>query len=144
VPTVPLTTTDHAYLTDNAGEYVVAESTTPNQPLVTPNTSLTSRARHVISRAAETVVARSTGTDIYSRGGITALTTERSSLIVQPITGTIPTSHGFSLLLENGSLLLAENNAVLVQEQSIAATYGLLLEDGAHIMTETGCNLAYA
>jgi len=144
VPTVPLTTTDHAYLTDNAGEYVVAESTTPNQPLVTTNASLTSNARHVVTRSGSTVVAASSGRDIYARGGIGLLVTDRPSLIVQPITGALVIRHGFSLLLENGSLLLAENNAVLVQEQSIAATYCLLLEDGAHIMAETGFTLAYA
>lgn len=85
MPTVPIGTLGHALLTDNAGEYVVAESTSPNGPLVTPSASLTSTARHVITRAAATVVARSSGRDVYSRGGIGPLVTERPSLIVQPL-----------------------------------------------------------
>ncbi len=59
MPTVPISTADHALLIDNAGEYVVADQTAPNQPLVTPNASLTSKARHV--------VARSTGATVFAR-----------------------------------------------------------------------------
>jgi len=57
MPSVPLTSVNNAYLLDNAGEYVVADTTTPNGPLVTANASLTSNARHVISRSGNTVVA---------------------------------------------------------------------------------------
>ncbi len=70
MPTVPLVSTGRAYLLDNNGEYIVAPSTGPNQPLVMPNTSLTSTTRHVITRASATIVARSSGRDVYSRGGI--------------------------------------------------------------------------
>lgn len=92
MPTTPLVSTDRAYLIDTNGEYVVAETTTPNQPLVTPNASLTSNARHVVTRSGNTVVATSSGRDIYTRGGIGPLVTPRSSLIVQPVTGAIATT----------------------------------------------------
>ncbi len=110
MPTVPLTTTDHAYLTDNAGEYVVADTTTPNGPLVTANASLTSNARHVITRAGSTVVAASSGRDIYTRGGIGPLVTPRSSLIVQPVTGALATT---AFLTESGNRLLTESGSSL-------------------------------
>ena len=41
MPSVPLTSLDHSYLIDTNGEYVVADTTTPNGPLVTANVSLT-------------------------------------------------------------------------------------------------------
>jgi len=107
---VPLITTDYAYLTDNAGEYVVADTTTPNRPLVTGNASLTSNARHVVTRTASTVVARSSGTDIYSRGGIGPLVTDRPSLIVQPVTGIAPST---AFLTESGNRLLTESGSYL-------------------------------
>jgi hypothetical protein len=112
VPTVPLTTTDHAYLLDNAGEYVVADQTAPNQPLVTTNASLTSNARHVITRASATIVARSSGRDVYSRGGIAPLSTPNPSLIVQPLPsgGTIITT---AFLTEGGIKLLTESGSYL-------------------------------
>ncbi len=70
MPSVPITSVNNAYLLDNAGDYIVADTTTPNGPLVTPNASLTSNARHVITRSGNTVVAASSGRDIYTRGGI--------------------------------------------------------------------------
>ncbi len=110
MPSVPITSVDHSYLLDTNGEYVVAETTTPNGPLVTANPSLTSNARHVITRAGNTVVAASSGRDIYTRGGIGSLVTPRSSLIVQPVTGAIATTAfltegGYRLLTESGSYL---------------------------------------
>jgi len=110
VPTLPLTTTDRAYLLDTNGEYVVADSATPNGPLVTANASLTSNARHVVTRAGSTVVAASTGRDIYTRGGIGPLATDRPSLIVQPITGIAPST---AFLTESGNRLLTESGSFL-------------------------------
>jgi len=49
MPTLPLVSGDRAYLLDNNGDYVVAESTALNVPLVTPNASLTSKACHVVA-----------------------------------------------------------------------------------------------
>lgn len=80
--TKPIGTLDHALLTDNAGGYIVTPSTGPTQPLVTPNASLTSKARHVLSRAAITVVARSSGKEVFTRGGTGPLLTPKSPLIV--------------------------------------------------------------
>jgi len=108
--TVPITSSDHSYLLDTAGDYVVAETTTPNGPLVTANASLTSNARHVITRAGSTVVASSSGRDIYTRGGIGPLVTPRSSLIVQPIIGAIATT---AFLTESGNRLLTESGSYL-------------------------------
>ena len=108
--TAPVTTFDHSYLTDTAGEYVVAETTSPNQPLVTANASLTSNARHVITRSGNTVVAASSGRDIYTRGGIGPLVMPRSSLIIQPITGAITTT---AFLTEFGNRLLTESGSFL-------------------------------
>ncbi len=78
MPTVPLGTVSHAFLIDNAGDYIVADQTAPNGSLATPNGSLTSNARHVVTRAAATVVARSSGREVYSRGGIAPLVTPKS------------------------------------------------------------------
>jgi len=108
--TIPLIATDRAYLLDNAGEYVVADSTIPNGPLVTANASLTSNARHVVTRAGNTVVAASSGRDIYTRGGIGPLATDRPSLIVQPITGIAPST---AFLTESGNRLLTESGSYL-------------------------------
>jgi len=47
MPSVPLTSVDHRYRIDTNGEYVVADHTIPDVPLVTANPSLTSNARHV-------------------------------------------------------------------------------------------------
>ncbi len=110
MPSVPLVSTDHSYLIDTNGEYVVADTTTPNGPLVTPNASLTSNARHLITRAGNTVVAASSGRDIYTRGGIGSLVTPRSSLIVQPVTGVIATT---AFLTESGNRLLTESGSYL-------------------------------
>jgi len=92
MPSVPITSVDHSYLIDANGEYVVADTTTPNGPLVTDRPSLTSNARHVVTRAGNTVVAASSGRDIYTRGGLGPLVTDRPSLIVQPFPGgvTVP------------------------------------------------------
>ena len=82
--TTPVSTLDRAYLLDNAGEYITAEQPTPNQPLVTPNASLTSKARHVVARSTgATVVARSSGKDIYTRGGTGPLVTPKGPLVVR-------------------------------------------------------------
>ncbi len=108
--TIPLIATDRAYLLDNAGEYVVADSTTPNGPLVTDRPSLTSNARHVVTRSGSTVVAASSGRDIDTRGGIGPLATDRPSLIVQPITGAIATT---AFLTESGNRLLTESGSFL-------------------------------
>lgn len=81
MPSILATTTNHAHLLDNAGEYVVADTTAPNQPLVTPNASLTLKARHVISRAPATV-ARSSGKEVFTRGGTGPLVTPKAPLIV--------------------------------------------------------------
>jgi len=89
MPSVPITSVDHSYLIDTNGEYVVADSITPNGPLVTANASLTSNARHVITRSGSIVVAASSGREIYTRGGIGPLVTDRPSLIVQPFPGGI-------------------------------------------------------
>ncbi len=110
MPSVPLTSLDHRYLLDTNGEYVVADTTTPNGPLVTANASLTSNARHVITRSGNTVVAASSGRDIYTRGGIGPLVTPRSSLIVQPVTGAIATT---AFLTESGNRLLTESGSYL-------------------------------
>ncbi len=110
MPTMPVSTLGHALLIDNAGEYVVADQTAPNQPLVTTNASLTSNARHVITRAGSTVVAASSGRDIYTRGGIGPLATGRPSLIVQPITGALVTT---AFLTESGNRLLTESGSFL-------------------------------
>ena len=110
MPSVPITSVDHSYLIDTNGEYVVADSTTPNQPLVTANASLTSNARHVITRSGSTVVAASSGRDIYTRGGIGPLVTPRSSLIVQPVTGVIAST---AVLTESGNRLLTESGSYL-------------------------------
>ena len=70
MPTIPTVTAARDYLLDNNGDDITAEQTTPNQPLVTPDASLTSKARHVVARSTgATVVARSSGRDIYTRGG---------------------------------------------------------------------------
>jgi len=99
MPTVPIGTLGHALLIDNAGDYVVADQTAPNGPLVTANASLTSNARHVVTRSGNTVVAASSGRDIYTRGGIGPLVTDRPSLIVQPLPtgGTIADTYDFAL-----------------------------------------------
>ena len=110
MPSVPLTSLDHRYLLDTNGEYVVADTTTPNGPLVTANASLTSNARHVITRSGNTVVAASSGRDIYTRGGIGPLVTPRSSQIVQPVTGAIATT---AFLTESGNRLLTESGSYL-------------------------------
>ncbi len=107
---VPLTSVDHSYLIDTNGEYVVADTTTPNGPLVTDKPSLTSNARHVITRAGSTVVAASTGRDIYTRGGIGPLVTDRPSLIIQPVTGIAPST---AFLTESGNRLLTESGSFL-------------------------------
>ncbi len=83
MPEKNLTTTDYAYLIDAAGEYVVVNDTT-RIPLVTPNASLTSNARHVLVRSTgATVVARSTEQDVFTRGGTQPLTTPKAPLIVR-------------------------------------------------------------
>ncbi len=110
MPSVPITSVDHRYLIDTNGEYVVADTTMPNGPLVTANASLTSNARHVVTRAGNTVVAASSGRDIYTRGGIGPLVTPRSSLIVQPVTGVIATT---AFLTEGGYRLLTESGPYL-------------------------------
>jgi len=104
MPSVPITSLDRSYLIDANGEYIVADTTIPNGPLVTASTSLTSNARHVITRAGNTVVAASSGRDIYTRGGIGPLVTDRPSLIVQPLpSGGITLTTAF--LTESGSYL---------------------------------------
>ncbi len=110
MPSVPITSVNNAYLLDNAGDYIVADTTTPNGPLVTANASLTSNARHVITRSGNTVVAASSGRDIYTRGGIGPLVTPRPSLIVQPVTGVIATT---AFLTESGNRLLTEAGSYL-------------------------------
>ncbi len=110
MPSVPITSVAHSYLIDTNGEYVVADSATPNGPLVTANASLTSNARHVVTRAGSTVVAASSGRDIYTRGGIGPLATDRPSLIVQPITGIAPST---AFLTESGNRLLTESGSFL-------------------------------
>ena len=110
MPSVPITSVNNAYLIDTNGEYIVADSTAPNGPLVTANASLTSNARHVITRSGKTVVAASSGRDIYTRGGISPLVTPRSSLIVQPVTGTAPST---AFLTESGNRLLTESGSFL-------------------------------
>jgi len=113
MPSTPLVSTNHAYVTDTNGDYITAEQTTPNQPLVTPDASLTSNARHVIARSTGTaVVAASTGSEVYTRGGICPLVTDRPSLIVQPLPsgGSVPTT---AFLTESGMRLLTESGFYL-------------------------------
>ena len=107
---VPITSVDHRYLIDTNGEYVVADTTTPNGPLVTANASLTSNARHVITRSGNTVVVAYSGRDIYTRGGIGPLVTDRPSLIIQPVTGIAPST---AFLTESGNRLLTESGSFL-------------------------------
>ena len=84
MPTAPLVSLDRAYLLDNNGEYIVAPPTGPIQPLVTPNASLTSMARHIVAGSTgATVVARSSGKDMYTRGGTGPLVTPKSPLVVR-------------------------------------------------------------
>lgn len=112
MPSVPLTSVNNAYLLDNAGDYIVADTTTPNGPLVTANASLTSNARHVITRAGNTVVAASSGRDIYTRGGTGPLVIDRPSLIVQPLpSGGVTLTTAF--LAESGNRLLTEAGSYL-------------------------------
>jgi len=119
MPSVPLTSVNNAYLIDTNGEYVVADTIIPNGPRVTPNGSLTSNARHVITRSGNTVVAASTGRDIYIRGGIGPLVTDRPSFIVQPLpTGGVTLTTAF--LTESGNRLLTESGSFL----SYPPTYG--------------------
>ncbi len=110
MPSVPITSVAHSYLIDTNGEYVVADTTIPNGPLVTANASLTSNARHVITRSGNTVVASSSGRDIHTRGGIGPLDTDRPSLIIQPVTGIAPST---AFLTESGNRLLTESGAFL-------------------------------
>ena len=82
MPTLPLVSRGRDYLLDNVGAYIVALSTAPNQPLVTPNPPSTSQARHVVARSTgATVVARSSGKDMYTRGGPSPLSTPKSPLV---------------------------------------------------------------
>ena len=82
--TTPVSTLDRAYLLDNNGDYIVAPSTGPAQPLVTPNASLASQARHVVARSTgATVVARSSGKDMYTRGGTGPLVAPKAQLVVR-------------------------------------------------------------
>jgi hypothetical protein len=112
MPSVPITSVDHSYLIDTNGEYVVAETTTPNGPLVTDKPSLTSTARHVITRAGNTVVAAYSGREVYTRGGIGPLVTDRPSLIIQPLpTGGVTLTTAF--LTESGNRLLTESGSYL-------------------------------
>lgn len=83
MPTIPITSASGSYLLDANGDYVVADQTAPNGPLVTANVSLTSKARHVISRASATVVARSSGKEVFTRGGTSPLVTPKSPLVVR-------------------------------------------------------------
>ncbi len=110
MPSIPLVSVDHSYLIDTNGEYVVADSALPNGPLVTDKPSLTSNARHVVTRSGNTVVGSSSGRDIYTRGGIGSLFTDRPSLIVQPTTGIIPST---AFLTESGNRLLTESGSFL-------------------------------
>ena len=72
---------DYAYLTDGSGEYVTVPDAT-TVPLVTSNASLTSKARHLLVRSnGNTVVARSSGKDVFARGGTPPLNTPRSPLV---------------------------------------------------------------
>jgi len=81
MPEKYLITTDHAYLIDATGEYVVVTDAT-RTPLVTPNASLTSNARHVLVRSTgDTVVARSSDKDVFTRGGTQPLTTTKAPLV---------------------------------------------------------------
>ncbi len=80
---------------DAAGEYVVANESghvplvtpkvplkTPRAPLVTPNAALVSRAQHLLVRSTgDTVVARSSGTDVFTRGGTQPLTAPKPPLV---------------------------------------------------------------
>lgn len=74
LPTVPIAVPSHALLTDNDGDDIVATATGLTQPLVTPNASPTSKARHI--------VARSSGKEFFTRGGTDPLVTPRGPLIV--------------------------------------------------------------
>ena len=65
---------DYSSLTDAAGEYVTVSDATPAQPLVTPHDRLVSKDRHI--------VARSSGKDLYGRGGTGPLVTPKAPLIV--------------------------------------------------------------
>ena len=55
-------------------------------------------------------MAASTGRDIYTRGGIGPLVTDRPSLIIQPVTGAIITT---AFLTESGNRLLTESGSYL-------------------------------
>jgi len=96
MPAVPLTSVDHSYLIDTNGEYVVADTTTPNGPLVTDRPSPDQQRpprRH-------------------PRGGTGPLVTDRPSLIVQPLpTGRVTLTTAF--LTESGNRLLTESGSFL-------------------------------
>ncbi len=81
MPEKNLITTDYAYLIDSTGDYVTASDAT-HTPLITPNASLTSQARHVLARSAgATIVARSSGQDVFTRGGTHPLITPKAPLV---------------------------------------------------------------
>jgi hypothetical protein len=110
-----LLTNDFSYLTDASGDYITVTDA-PAQPLiaqkaplVTPKSSLMSRDRHVLASSTGAMVyARSADTDIFARGGTTALIspkpsliTRRDSLIVDPSRVILPgiyaqTRYGYS------------------------------------------------
>ena len=46
-----LRASNDAYLVDANGDAIESSTNTPTQPLVTPNASLTSKARHVVARS---------------------------------------------------------------------------------------------
>lgn len=71
------------YLIDSSGEYATTLDTTPPQPLVTPNAArLTSKDRHIQTRAGSTVVTRSSGRDLHTCGGTQPLVRPRSPLVM--------------------------------------------------------------
>ncbi len=107
-----MTSIDRSYLIDANGEYVVADTTIPNGLLVTDRQYLTSNARHIVARTGSTVIAAYSGRDVYTRGGIGPLVTDRPSLIVQPLPiGGVTLTTAF--LTESGNRLLTESGSYL-------------------------------
>ena len=77
-----LTNTDTSITTAN-GDTITTLDATPPQPLVAPNARLTSKDRHVTTRSTgATVVAHSSGRDVFARGGTQPLVMPKSPLIV--------------------------------------------------------------
>jgi hypothetical protein len=98
MPTRPLASTDSSLITDANGAYILTDDDAaqplvtpktgrlaiPNVPRIIPNASrLTSKARHVTAcSTGASVIARSSGKAVFTRGGTRPLISQESPLIV--------------------------------------------------------------